>query len=308
MNDPSQERVYRFDAFFISLRTHFNFFRRLFTYVGSFVGLFTQALAKMLGNLPFLTPVLNLLSFLFDTLSFGSNPNHPLISNVIAVVGYSSLIILGIIGLCIPPIFSPLLVPALGLLLGLYFEGVTILNWFNNYKNLSSNIEQGEEVAERNIRNAKLMFYAAAITFVSILSKIIALSISTTFPAAALTIFIIAQVTEITAVFGSLGKEVVNFDRNMNYWFWSNKTTDAIENELTHSEKNTLAHTLDSTEIEQDSTKLILNTIPPANSFVELANTKQVEQHLVEASTHQLSGYSDKLETGETTSVSLICG
>ncbi len=231
MTAPTNERDYSFDAFFISLRTHFNFFRRFFSYFISFTTLFTRALASFFQSLPFLTPITNIASHIFDSLSFGSNRNNPRISNIIAILGYTTLITLGITSLFIPTLFNPMIVPAISLLLGLYFEGVTILNWFSNYKKLSNEIKQGNDVPDRSIRNARTMFYAAVITFISIFSKIFALSISATFPAAAVVIFVIAQITEITAVFGSLGKEVVNIDRNINY-LSPPATTEAVEKAL----------------------------------------------------------------------------
>lgn len=248
------ERNYRFDAVFISMRTHFNFFRRFFTYIFSFVSLFTEAIAVLLQKVPLFTPILNITSFLFDSLSFGSNKNHPLISNIIAIVGYSSLIVLGLLSLMTPTLFNPAIIPAFGLILGLYFEGITILNWYNNYKELSTESKLSRSSVNRRLNNAQIMFYAAIVTFISIFTKIFALAISSSLPGAAMAIFVVAQLAEITAVFGSLGKEFVNVDRNINYWFSKRKThpAETTETDLVLP-KNMLAKT--------DSTENILNKL-----------------------------------------------
>ncbi len=264
IEEPIKERIYTLDAFFISLRTHFNFFRRLMTYLISFSALFTKFFLAFFQSIPFLNTILNFAAHTLDSLSFGTNTNNSPLEKTIAFVGYGSLITLGIISLALPTLFSPALTPALSLILGMYFEGVTILAWFTNYKTLADEQTSGIDVEPRRLDNARMMFYAAIITFTSMLLKAFSLSLAATFPAAALGIFIIAQLAEIGAVLGSIGKETVNFSQN--YHFWTKTTPADIETESLNS--NLAA--APSQEVEPDSSKFLIEALftdNPQNEF-----------------------------------------
>lgn len=233
MTEKKQKRRYAFDAFFISLRTHFNFFRRFISYLFQFIGLFSSFFLSIVKSMPLVSSLLNLISHSLDSLAFGTNANNPSISKKIAFIGYGTLIILGAINLFIFPIISPLFIAAAGFLLGMYFEGITVIAWFGNYNQLKNQRIKGNDVDPTNLDNALTMFRAAVVTFASIALKAIALCLSLQFPAAAICLFLIAQASEIGAILGSIGKEKVNFSRN--YHFWAEKDPAPVEEALSSS-------------------------------------------------------------------------
>lgn len=228
MTDKKHKRTYSADALFISLRTHFNFFRRFISYIFHFCGFFTNFFAILFKKLPFFNDFLSLLSHVLDSLAFGTNGNNPPISNKIAIFGYGTLLLLGAINLLITPLISPLLILAMSLTLGMYFESLTVMAWFTNYKTLEKQLSTDENIDQSLIDNALTMFNAALITFVSIALRAVALCLSISFPAAGLALFIVAQISEIGAILGSIGKEKVNISQNHDFWM----NTEPCENDL----------------------------------------------------------------------------
>lgn len=214
MKSKRQNFFYSAGRTFISTRTHFNFIKRLFTWLSRYSSSFADLFTSFAKKLPFVGPSLLLLGYLLDILAFGTNPNNSKFTQLMAGVGFGCMMILSSLALIYSNFIGATLIASLGIMVSMYFEAVTILNWFDNFKNLEWQKLNGEPTLDVDHNNANTMFYAATITFSSMVIKAIALCLSATFPGAALALIIVGQTAEVAAMIGTLGKEKVNLSQN----------------------------------------------------------------------------------------------
>jgi hypothetical protein len=203
-------------------------------YSSSFASIFKSFVQR----LPIIGHVFIILGYSLDLLAFGSNANNSKFSQIAAFISYSVLMILSTIVFFNPAFTAAAVISSLGIVISMYFEGVTILAWFDNYKNLEWQKLNNEPTLDIDHENAKIMLNAATITFISMFLKGIALSISTIYPAAALGIIVTAQIAECAAMIGTLGKEKVNLSQN--FQTETKKPTNEQETSSSLTKLNTL--------------------------------------------------------------------
>lgn len=210
-----QNRLYAASPYFVSTRTHFKFINRFISWLVRLSSLFARFVTSFSSAIPFWGNFITLLDSILDSLAFGTNQNNPPISRTLAFLGYGTLTLLTLVGFLFQPIASLSLLSSLSIMLGLYFEAITIVNWFENYKKLEYKQLHGLSFTQKDYDNALMMVNASVITFASIAFKGFSLYLTHIMPTTAMILFIVAQVTEISAMIGSLGKEKVNISQNI---------------------------------------------------------------------------------------------
>ncbi len=233
MSATSQNRLSSIGPFFISARTHFTFIKRMFNWGLRYSSSFAEIFISFAKKIPLIGQIIILLGFILDILAFGTNTNNSKFSQVVAFLGYAALMLLSTFVFIYPSFAGAAIVSSFGLMISMYFEGITILTWFDNFKNLEWKRINNEPMSDLDYENAHIMFNAATITFFSMLLKGLALSISTFYPAAALAIVVIAQIAEFSAMLGTLGKEKVNLSQN-----FKPEVTDKPEAEINSDENS----------------------------------------------------------------------
>lgn len=218
---------------FISLRTHFNFFRRAMQWLINGSRLFAKLFKSFTKLIPFWGRLLDFIEHAFNALAFGNNPNMSKEANLIAYIGYGLVISLMAIGGILQSSLLLAIVPAASIVLGLYFEANTIFQWLDNLKEQKALAESDQLLTEQHYYNALNMVNASVVTFAAIALKGVGLSLAFVMPSTSVALIILAQITEVAAMIGSAGKEQVNIAQNIelfcpNYFSSHSKISEAL--------------------------------------------------------------------------------
>lgn len=257
---------FELSPYFVSSRTHFKFLRRCCQWMIGLFSLFSQFFSMLFESIPLWGTLISLVDKSFDALAFGTNRNLGPFSQALAFIGYGCLILSVLGGLFISGLANIPSLVFISTMLSLYFEAATIINWQRNHQNLQWASDHNELEDPKQLENAQIMVKASVITFVSMFFKAISLPLSILFPTAAICIFVVAQIAEISAMVGSLGKETVNIQQNIDSLRKTAEHSDDYATKLSYNKINKMMPTV-------CQSKVIAIT-PPEKKQIQLIDNK----------------------------------